>query len=45
MGSFFALYGRNETLALIARAIKGEDLAAGGGNGRRTVLLISLLEF
>ncbi len=29
MGSFFALYGRKEALALIKRAIKGEDLAAG----------------
>ena len=28
MGSFFALYGLKESLALIDRAIKGEDLAA-----------------
>ncbi|MCI5049858.1 MAG: lysine--tRNA ligase [Rickettsiales bacterium] len=28
MGSFIALYGRNETIALIDRAIAGEDLAA-----------------
>ncbi|MGJ3261081.1 MAG: lysine--tRNA ligase [Rhodospirillales bacterium] len=28
MGSFIALYGRDETLELIDRAIKGEDLAA-----------------
>ncbi len=28
MGSFIALYGKDETLALIDRAIKGEDLAA-----------------
>ncbi|MDA0997202.1 MAG: lysine--tRNA ligase [Proteobacteria bacterium] len=27
MGSFFALYGRDESLALIERAIRGEDLA------------------
>lgn len=28
MGSFFALYGRDETLALLDRAIRGDDLAA-----------------
>jgi len=28
MGSFIALYGVNETVALIERALKGEDLAA-----------------
>ncbi len=28
MGSFIALYGRNETIALIGRAVKGEDLSA-----------------
>jgi hypothetical protein len=28
MGSFIALYGVKETLALIHRAIKGDDLAA-----------------
>jgi lysyl-tRNA synthetase class 1 len=28
MGSFIALYGVNETVALIDRALKGEDLAA-----------------
>lgn len=27
MGSFIALYGVNETVALIDRALKGEDLA------------------
>ena len=27
MGSFIALYGRRETLDLIARALKGESLA------------------
>lgn len=27
MGSFIALYGANETVALIDRALKGEDLA------------------
>jgi hypothetical protein len=27
MGSFVALYGRDETLALIARALQGESLA------------------
>lgn len=28
MGSFFALFGREETLALLERAIRGDDLAA-----------------
>ena len=28
MGSFFALYGLDESLELIERAIRGEDLAA-----------------
>jgi hypothetical protein len=27
MGSFIALYGRKETVALIRRALAGEDLA------------------
>jgi lysyl-tRNA synthetase class 1 len=29
MGSFIALYGRDESIALIARALAGDDLAAG----------------
>ena len=28
MGSFIALYGRDETVALIDRALAGEDLGA-----------------
>jgi lysyl-tRNA synthetase class 1 len=28
MGSFFALYGRDESLELIERAVRGEDMAA-----------------
>ena len=29
MGSFIALYGREESIALIRRALAGEDLGAG----------------